>query len=89
MRHDEPRYYGYWRYYKGGYASITKCSGCGCIALYEDAHPVNPCKHCGGRVSEVGSAKWEPPVTRWEWLRRVTVTPGRWVAPNAEFRLDE
>lgn len=84
MRHDPPRYYGYAKYYRKGFATITKCDNCGCVALYEDAHPVNPCRHCGGKVREAGAAKWEPQVlSDWKWFsKRHVVKEGYWRTPK-------
>jgi len=60
-RHDPPDYYGY----KGGFDNVTECQKCGCVSLYEDAHTVNPCKHCGGKVWKSGAAKWDGKARRW------------------------
>lgn len=51
----EPKYYGY----KGGYSNVTECVSCGLIGLYEDQHPVRPCKKCGGDIKEKGAMIWE------------------------------
>lgn len=59
---ERPKYHGYERYYKRGFANITKCKGCKNIALREDAHPASACKHCGGKVVDFGNGKWVPPL---------------------------
>lgn len=55
--HEYPKYHGY----KGGFDNVTECDSCGNIALYEDAHPVNPCRHCGGKVIEGKVARFVYP----------------------------
>lgn len=77
---EPPKYYGYSNEfgYNNGYARITKCKECGTTGLYEDCNPVNPCKHCGGRVAEAGSAKWVyPEYTCLLWWKRI-VKEGYW-----------
>ena len=59
---EQPRYYGYYEYKKGGYSKITKCGNCNNIGLYEDCHTVYCCKKCGGRVFDYGGAKWINPI---------------------------
>jgi DNA-directed RNA polymerase subunit RPC12/RpoP len=80
MKHFKPEYYGYSRYYKNGYANITKCEKCSALSLYEDASTGNPCKHCGGKIVEAGSAKWRPAVIKKRFLRKnLIVKEGEWI----------
>lgn len=79
---EAPRYYGYHVYKSGGYASTTRCASCGNVGLYEDCHPIHPCKHCGGHVDHSGAAKWVPPVRHKLLFWRV-VTPGYWQPKGA------
>lgn len=82
MKYDPPEYYGYWRYYNANYANTTICLKCETVALYEDAHPACPCKHCGGNVGRYGAARWVPPVYKRKWLfRKELVTEGHWSKP--------
>lgn len=75
---EPPRYYGYHRYLRSGYASITECQKCGNVGLQEDCHQTLPCKHCGGTVLSAGAAIWIPPeYTGFLWWRRL-VTIGYW-----------
>lgn len=72
---EPPKYYGY----NGGFANITKCMKCGNVGLYEDCHPANCCKHCGGDVVKIGGGRWVPPTySGWLWWKK-EVTPGHWV----------
>jgi len=72
---QRPLYYGY----NGGFASITRCGGCRRTALYEDAHPVDPCYECGSRV-DVGTGRWIKPVYKWQlgWPLKELVQAGYW-----------
>jgi hypothetical protein len=77
---EPPKYYGYNSEfcYNNGYAKTTKCKKCGTTGLYEDCHPTNPCKRCGGKVEEGDSAKWVPPeYTGHLWWKRI-VKEGYW-----------
>jgi len=74
-RHDEPKDI----FYEGGFDSVTRCNSCGCVALRYDAHPLRPCKHCGGTVVDIGAGKWIEPVYKREFFRMVLVSPGYWV----------
>lgn len=83
MKHIPPRYYGY---VPGTFAKVTACVDCQRIALYNDQHPVNACPDCGGKVKELCSGRWEPPIRKWRWtlkpipkLKLVTVVRGYWV----------
>mgnify|MGYP003609069224 CR=1 FL=1 len=82
--HIPPKYYGYKKEY---FAPITKCTGCGAIALQADAHPVDPCKYCGNAVKRAGGGKWIPPVTRWNWFKREIITKGYWLLPTKDTHI--
>lgn len=79
-----PEYHGYRLFSKGGFARVTRCCQCGAIGLREDAHPVRPCRLCGGVVSNYGAAEWSPRITKWSWrkFRFVTVYKGAWCRLN-------
>lgn len=62
--HQPPKYYGY----KGGFDNATWCDTCGRTALYEDQHPVNPCKDCGGKIMEGLIARWVSDLKIRRWL---------------------
>ncbi len=57
---------------------VTQCKECLNIGLYEDCHPVKPCKHCGGVVKELGPALWVPARYKYIW---VLVSKGYWEPP--------
>lgn len=58
--HHYPEYYGY----SGGWANVMVCQ-CGSTSLYQDNHPVNPCRDCGTKKRRVEtSGKWVG--THWE-----------------------
>tara|TARA_R110000796_G_scaffold248124_2_gene374560 strand:- start:14796 stop:15101 length:306 start_codon:yes stop_codon:yes gene_type:complete len=63
-KHLRPKYYGY----NGGYANTTKCNSCGLTGLYEDAHPANPCRKCGGKRVKNGAAKWDVKDGLYQWI---------------------
>lgn len=68
-----PRYYRY----HGGWWTVTKCSECGCVGLYEDAHPARPCFNCGGKVEEAGAGKWHEPVYKGFFWKKL-IKKGYW-----------
>ena len=61
--HRPPNYHGYWRYARGGFSKLTKCSNCGVISLKEDQHYVDPCSRCGHSVEPIPAGKWNE--THW------------------------
>jgi hypothetical protein len=76
MKHEPPRYYGY---YRNGFNKITQCKKCEIIGLYEDCHSVRPCKYCGGSVEDMDVAgKWVPPVYKGILFRK-KIKDGYWL----------
>lgn len=61
FKHRSPEYFGY----EGGYADLTECSCCKSLGLYEDQHPVNPCRLCGSKVNKGIVGRWENKTKRW------------------------
>jgi len=62
-KHHSPNYYGY----DGGWANVCVCN-CGSVSLYEDNHPVNPCRDCGTKKERVErSARWTK--SGWEFAK--------------------
>lgn len=55
---------------------VTVCSECGSIGKYEDAHPAEPCRFCGGSVRET-VGRWRARHRPWWAFWRAEV--GEWV----------
>ena len=63
---DSPKHHPpeYWRY-EGGWANVCTCD-CGSVSLYEDNHPVDPCRDCGTKTKRrERSARWVG--VKWEF----------------------
>lgn len=58
-----PKYYGYAEH--KGYTNCTACDDCCRIGAYEDQHPANPCRRCGGPISEGFIAKYDFDQKEW------------------------
>ena len=83
--HHPPCYYGY----RGGYDTVTICTDCKMIGLYEDCHPASPCYDCGGKVKDGHSGKYDYNTGFWVLREpKTTIVPTDPKSPDIDQKED-